>query len=238
MMNENFDKNQQNENLTQENSLVTDTEKETEIETEIEKQGGKRLVHTVFEWLETLAFAFIFVLVIFTFALKIVTVDGNSMNRTLENGERLIISNLFYEPKTGDIVIISRERIDKEPIVKRVIATEGQKVEIDYESWQVTVDGVLLDEPYVYYKPDELMRRDRCPESFTVDKNMVFVMGDNRNNSSDSRTQGEYHYVNGECFYVGYTEDDIIGKVLFRIIPLHKFGAIKPADPEPIITQE
>ena len=146
-MNENFDKKEQNENLTEENSSVTDTGNETEIK----KQGGKRLLRTVFEWIETLAFAFIFVLVVFTFALKIVTVDGSSMNHTLINGEKLIISNLFYEPKTGDIVIVSRERYDQSPIVKRVIATEGQKVEIDYESWQVTVDGVLLDEPYVNY---------------------------------------------------------------------------------------
>ena len=231
VMNENFDKNEQNENLTEENSSVTDTGNETEIK----KQGGKRLLRTVFEWIETLAFAFIFVLVVFTFALKIVTVDGSSMNRTLIDGEKLIISNLFYEPKTGDIVIVSRERYDQSPIVKRVIATEGQKVEIDYESWQVTVDGVLLDEPYVNYTTSSMYHYG-CPESFTVGENMIFVMGDNRNNSTDSRAQGSYDIVNDECIYTGFTEDDIIGKVLFRIMPLHKFGAIKPA--EPIITQE
>ena len=231
-MNENFDKNEQNENLTEENSSVTDTGNETENE----KQGGKRLLRTVFEWIETLAFAFIFVLVVFTFALKIVTVDGSSMNRTLIDGEKLIISNLFYEPKTGDIVIVSRERFDHQsPIVKRVIATEGQKVEIDYESCQVTVDGVLLDEPYAYYSSPQMYHYG-CPESFTVGENMIFVMGDNRNNSTDSRAQGSYDIVNDECIYTGFTEDDIIGKVLFRIMPLHKFGAIKPA--EPIITQE
>ncbi len=198
-------------------------------------ENGKKFARSVFEWLETLAFAFIFVLVIFTFAFKIVTVDGESMKRTLIDGEKLIISNLFYEPKTGDIVIVSRERFGQEPIVKRVIATEGQKVEIDYEAWQVMVDGVLLDEPYVNYTTDS-MHEYGCPESFTVGENMIFVMGDNRNNSSDSRAQGLYDLVGEEYIYTGFMEEDIIGKVLLRILPLHKFGEIKPADP--IITQE
>ncbi len=202
---------------------------------ENKSENGKKLMRSVFEWLETLAFAFIFVLVIFTFAFRIVTVDGSSMNRTLIDGEKLIISNLFYEPKTGDIVIVSRERFGQEPIVKRVIATEGQKVEIDYESWQVTVDGVLLDEPYVNYTTDS-MHEYGCPESFIVGENMVFVMGDNRNNSTDSRAQGTYDLVGEEYIYTGFMEEDIIGKVLLRILPLQKFGEIKPA--EPIITQE
>lgn len=192
--------------------------------------NGKKLARSVFEWLETLAFAFIFVLVFFTFAFKIVTVDGDSMNRTLIDGEKLVISNLFYEPKTGDIVIVSRERFGQQPIVKRVIATEGQKVEIDYESWQVTVDGVLLDEPYVNYTTSA-MNTYGCPESFVVGENMVFVMGDNRNNSTDSRAQGTYDLVGEEYIYTGFNEDDIIGKVLLRIFPVKKFGEIKPADP-------
>ena len=194
------------------------------------ESSGKRLAKTAFEWLETLAFAFMFVLVVFIYAFKIVTVDGKSMNKTLADGEKLIISDLFYQPKTGDIVIISRDRFREEPIVKRVIATEGQKVEIDYASWQVTVDGVLLDEPYVYFRPDELMHRYGCPESFVVGEDMVFVMGDNRNNSTDSRAQGTYDLVDEEYIYTGYTEDDIMGKVLVRILPLQKFGAIKPVE--------
>lgn len=202
---------------------------------ENKKDNSKNLMRSVLEWLETLAFAFIFVLVVFTFAFKIVTVDGGSMNRTLINGDKLIISNLFYEPKTGDIVIVSRERFGQDPIVKRVIATEGQKVEIDYDSWQVTVDGILLDEPYVNYTTDS-MHKYGCPESFTVGENMIFVMGDNRNNSTDSRAQGTFDFINDEYIYTGFKQDDVIGKVLFRILPLQKFGEIKPADP--IITQE
>ena len=193
------------------------------------ESGGKKLAKYLFDWLEIFAFSFMFVLVVFIFSFKIVTVDGTSMNRTLEDGENLIISNLFYQPKTGDIVIVSRDRFGQEPIVKRVIATEGQKVHIDYESWQVTVDGVLLDEPYVNFRPAEAMHKYGCPTDFIVGKDMVFVMGDNRNNSTDSRAQGVYDIVGEDYIYTGYTESDIMGKVLIRVLPLQKFGAVKPA---------
>ena len=209
-MNENFENNENMTNEPPENEKI-----------------GIKAAKSIMEWLETLAFAFIFVLVFFTFTFRLVTVDGTSMNKTLEDDEKLIISNLFYQPKTGDIVIVSRDRFGQSPIVKRVIATEGQRVEIDYASWQVTVDGVLLDEPYVNYTTDS-MHQYGCPESFVVGEDMVFVMGDNRNNSTDSRAQGTYDLVGEDYIYTGFSEEDIMGKVLLRITPLKRFGVIKP----------
>lgn len=204
-------------------------EKQENKETENIQGSGKRFIRELFDWLETFAFAFAFVLIIFTFLLKIVTVDGHSMEYTLSHGDRLIISDVMYEPKYGDIVVILNERTQN-PIIKRVIATEGQKVEINFETWEIKVDGKLLDEPYIN---DEALRdgsplvSDYCVSSFTVGENQVFVMGDNRNGSSDSRYYGEYTMErDGSYIYTGISEDDILGRVLLRITPLKKFGAV------------
>ena len=232
-MNENLDK-----NITPEN---TDGNKSSPDKDE---KTPQKLAKSLFEWLETFAFAFAFVLVVFTFAFKIVTVNGESMNYTLAHNEKLIISNLFYEPQTGDIVIVSRERFGQEPIVKRVIATEGQRVDIDFGKKEVRVDGVLLDEPYTVYQERDItgtliesdkMNKGLCPASFTVGKDCIFVMGDNRNNSTDSRVQGTFDKVDGEMIYTGFMEEDVIGKVMIRVLPLNKFGEIKPATDIPVV---
>ncbi len=232
-MNENLDK-----NITPEN---TDGNKNN---SDKDEKAPQKLAKSLFEWLETFAFAFAFVLVVFTFAFKIVTVNGDSMNYTLTHNEKLIISNLFYEPQTGDIVIVSRERFGQEPIVKRVIATEGQRVDIDFDKKEVRVDGVLLDEPYTVYLQRDIngnlvksdkMNKGLCPASFTVGKNCIFVMGDNRNNSTDSRVQGAFDMVGGEMIYTGFMEEDVIGKVMIRVLPFNKFGEIKPATDIPVV---
>ena len=113
-------------------------------------------------------------------------VPSESMLPTLENGERLVISHLFYEPSAGDIVVLCGEADHEEGknLIKRIIATGGQTVDIDFELGQVYVDGEALSEPYTL-EPTYLDEGTEFP--LTVPEGEIFVMGDNRNNSEDSR---------------------------------------------------
>ena len=168
--------------------------------------------------------AMIAVIILFSFVFRIPTIDGNSMNDTLFNGERVIISNVMYEPKYGDIVVISRnytndsENIERYsmPIIKRVIATEGQTVDIDFEKGIVYVDGKELKEDYTR-TPTNLSYDIKFP--VTVKENCVFVMGDNRNDSLDSRSS---QIGDGGMIDKRY----ILGKAFLRIFPFNKFGKI------------
>lgn len=201
-MNENFENGNELENIQQEAPGLK-----------------KSILLNLYEWLEVFAVALCAVAIIFTFFARVVTVVGTSMTYTLSEGERLVVSDVLYEPKTGDIVILHLPG-DDEPLVKRVIATEGQSLEIDFDSWTVTVDGEVLSEPYVrddFGGPD-MARGSLSPEDFplTVPDGCVFVMGDNRNNSRDSRMAS-----------IGFIEERyIVGRVLFRLFPLSKFGKI------------
>ncbi len=152
-------------------------------------------------------------LILSTFVFRIAVVDGRSMETTLIDTDRLLVTDLFYVPQNGDIIVISRgAEIDK-PLVKRVIAVAGQELRIDYEKNSVYVDGVMLDEPYIQGKTI----RGTVPESELngiVPQGKVFVMGDNREHSTDSR------------FYsIGLIDmENIIGKVQLKLLP-HSYDA-------------
>ncbi|MBR4467005.1 MAG: signal peptidase I [Clostridia bacterium] len=182
--------------------------------------------------METFCAALAVLLVVFLFIFRYTAVEGDSMLPTLHGGDssdhadRLIISDLFYTPKTGDIVVVMTNASDY-PLIKRVIATEGQTVRINFNTWEVTVDGVTLDETYIKKVENAPMASGNMRSmygidangvcEFTVSKGKVFVMGDNRNNSKDSRYQG-----------VGEQDvDHILGRVILRLYPFSEFG--KPA---------
>ncbi len=169
------------------------------------------LASTVFDWLGSLFMALIVVLIAMSFCFRIIDVDGKSMESTLIDTDKVMISNLFYTPHNGDIVVISHGAEYAKPLIKRVIATEGQQIRLDYENNAVYVDGEKLSEPYIQGTtvagdiPEEELNT-------TVPEGKVFVMGDNRTISLDSR-----------YYEVGYIDvDAIIGKAQLDVIP-HKY---------------
>ena len=169
----------------------------------------------LWEWVKALVFAGIIVFIIFRFVIQVVSVDGTSMVPTLQDGDRLISSNLFYTPKYGDIVILSENTGLNEALVKRIIAVEGQTVDIN-ENGEVVVDGKILSEPYIAETISDNRRGD-FDYPVTVPEGMVFVMGDNRNHSTDSRSSA-----------VGFIDvDEILGRVIFRLLPLSKIGPVQ-----------
>nr|WP_326190026.1 signal peptidase I [uncultured Oscillibacter sp.] len=140
-----------------------------------------------YEWVQALVCSVLTVVLIFTFAVRIVRVSGESMRETLQDQDMLVVLNNWlcggYEQ--GDIVILQRDDFyGGEPIVKRVIATEGQTVDIDFDAGVVYVDGTALEEPYTR-EPTWTQEGTEFP--LTVPEGCVFVMGDNRNDSDDSR---------------------------------------------------
>ncbi len=166
-----------------------------------EKEEGRDL----YEWAQALVCSVLAVVLLFTFVIRLIGVDGHSMVPTLQDGDRLLVLNAMLDSdyQYGDIVVLRKDTFLEEPIVKRVIATEGQTVDIDFVSGAVYVDGELLEEDYIN-EPTYVEEGTEFP--LTVPEGSIFVMGDNRNHSSDSRSSDlgtvDIRYVIGKAVFL------------------------------------
>ena len=171
--------------------------------------------------LESVVVAIVAVMIIFTLVCRVYVVDGPSMNSTLSHGDRLLVSQLFYQPKQGDIVCFVAEDHHQRVLVKRVVATAGQTVDVTAD-YKLKIDDKVLDESYVDTIRDncfDYSHEPGCTHTngfrfpYTVKEGEVFVMGDNRGNSVDSRQLGAIE------------EKYLLGKLIVRIWP--KMGVVK-----------
>lgn len=193
-------------------------------EGEPKKEEKESSSDDLFYWLNALTTALVCLVLVFTFFGRLTRVDGHSMDPTLQDNELLLVWSLGYSPKQGDIVVLNKttaETLNGVAIVKRVIATGGQTVDIDYGTSTVYVDGVALDEPYIR----EPMGVPYTPSAYDstgvqthweVPEGSIFVMGDNRNKSTDSR----------DARLGAIDEDYVLGKVVCGLWPPSKIGPL------------
>ena len=170
----------------------------------VEKIGGRE----AYEWLRSCVECVLVIVLVFTFAVRMMGVQGPSMRQTLQQGDRLLVLNslLVREYNAGDIVIARKDTFSDDPIVKRIIAVGGQTVDIDFTSGTVYVDGTALEEDYIN---DRTYTFEGTEFPLTVPEGSVFLMGDNRNMSTDSRDSR-----------IGTVDTRyLIGKAVFLLFP-------------------
>ncbi len=190
---------------------ISDIQPEEVTEAVIENKAAKKpsWKQTLFKDMRDIVIILVAFMLVYVLFFRMVVVEGDSMKDTLVDGDRLLlISNLLYrEPKVGDIIVASKDSFrDGENIIKRVIATEGQTVDIDFLTGTVYVDGEAIEEPYI-------KNLTTTPEGMdfplTVSEGCVFVMGDNRSVSMDSRNPS-----------IGLIDErEILGKVVLLLFP-------------------
>lgn len=214
------------EQLNAEKTEVNEASEQAENKGETEEKSN--ILNDIVEIFESVVISIFVVLLIFTYIARPVTVEGRSMYPTLDNEDKLIMRTILYTPKFGDVVVVNNEKsytfdnngdieegdgLDKR-LIKRVIATGGQTIDIDFESGAVTVDGKVLEEDYIA----DLTNYDAKAFDYpvTVPEGYIFVMGDNRNNSTDSRDN-----------HVGFVkEEDVLGEAVVRFYPFSKFKLV------------
>lgn len=169
----------------------------------------------IYDWIYCLCVALMICVVVFAFFVRLIDVRGTSMNPTLNHGDKMLVSGLFYEPKAGDVVVFKKDEYDpKKALVKRVIATEGQEINIDFANGLIYVDGEVISEDYIM-EPTYNQMDFIGPQ--TVPEGCVFVMGDNRNASTDSRKK-EIGMVDSRL---------ILGRAYMVVYPLNQMRVIK-----------
>ena len=196
--------------LIEEAAANKDTKPEKKLKLSRSKSEG---TSELYDWMQSLVSALLVCVLVFAFLVRIIGIIGSSMEPSFSNGDSVVISNLFYTPKQGDIIVLRKLAFQEEPIIKRIIAVEGQTVDIDFEKGIVYVDDQPLSELYV---ADLTLTPIDFDGKITVPNNCIFVMGDNRNNSTDSRSSQI------GCVDVRY----VMGKVLLRLLPINEFGTV------------
>lgn len=185
-----------------------------------EKQGKREkgsLASDLFDWAEALVYALALLVVVCAFFVRLSGVQGTSMYPTLDNGDQLLLLSFGYnEPERGDIVVLMADDFMDQPLVKRVIGIGGDVIDMD-PSGTVTVNDEALYEPYINDLNGQDMYLGDIQFPLTVPDGQVFVMGDNRNGSSDSRK--------AEVGTIPY--EKIVGKAVFRLFPFNRMGRIE-----------
>lgn len=213
------------------NPIEVKSTRHIELQKEQEKKEEvKQEVHTavkeVFDWVETLIMAMIFIIILFTFFVRVNTVEGESMVPTLQDGQKLIVTDLFYTPSYNDIVIVQAAKLDGgKPIIKRVVGLPGDRISIDFEEGTVYRNGEALaidiQNNVIYEDGHKINARTTknlemvSGQEYTVPENCYFVLGDNRNRSTDSRALSTIGFVD---------KNYIAGRAIFSIFPFNSFG--------------
>lgn len=182
-----------------------------------EQTAKDKLIINFYDIASVLASAIVTIMLLFTFVFRVVGVVGTSMVPTLNDNDWLIVSAYDSNPSYGQVVIITQPNWFDEPIVKRIIATENQTVDIDFSTGAVSVDGKVLDEPYIN---NETLNSEGVEFPVTVPDGCVFVMGDNRQGSTDSRSEKigfiDERYIMGAVKYKLFSADQYTGKLKFN----------------------
>lgn len=177
----------------------------------------------LWEWVQAIVIALVISLLLKNYVMTLAKVDGESMEPTLQNADRLYVNRVMYKPEKGDVIIFEPASDPGRPYIKRVIATEGDTVYIDFMTGDVYVNDEIIDEPYIAQPTNlvgsyiyRLMQNAEYSREnpIVVEKDKVFVMGDNRNASKDSREIGQV------------PNDEIIGHAVFRFWPLNNMGSV------------
>ena len=180
---------------------------------DLKEEEPVNIANEILDWIESFVFAVFVIILIFIFLFRIVTVDGHSMDSTLSDKDRVIISHLNYDPKNDDIVVVNSSVLNK-TLIKRVIGIAGDTVKIDYNINTVYVNGKAISNEHI---DNTMLDKGMFDPSFKISdgvyeykvpENSIFIMGDNRNNSTVSK-------------------DDVMGHVIFRLYPFKEFGSIK-----------
>ncbi len=167
----------------------------------------KKAVANIYSFLSTLLLCMTVIFVLFACVFRLVSVDGDSMNPNLNNGDKIIVSDFLYTPDYGDIIAVGRNGKEPSSFIKRIIALAGDEVYIDFDTHIITVNGEIITEDY--FVCGALSEKGDYTYPLTVPENCVFVLGDNRNNSLDSRFS--------QIGFVNISE--ITGKAIFKLFP-------------------
>lgn len=193
---------------------------------EVQKAEGTTFAKELYDMIEILVIAACVVLMLYSFVCRVCIVSGGSMDTTLADRQLLMVSNINYTPDTGDIIVFHQTTNESfglnEPVVKRVIATAGQTIDIDFDTWTVTItdtDGsvsVLDESEYMYLKEGYPLLKSDFDYPMEIPEGYIFVMGDNRNHSTDSRSR-----------WIGLVDERrVMGKAILRLTPFSKFGTL------------